>query len=146
MTCEYFSSPMNWGTRTLPNSDTRPRSLRPRSTSMTCSDRSFSLRFSSSASLVSSSSLLPRGRVPAIDAHQHLRRRPDDRDLPHAQKVHIRRRVHVTERPVYRERVRADLGFEPLREYDLVNVARGDVLLRGLHHVEEPLAGNIRGH
>ena len=33
---------------------------------MTCSARSFSLRFSSSASRMSSSSLRPRGRVPAI--------------------------------------------------------------------------------
>ena len=51
---------------TEPNSQTRPRSFRPRSTSITCSARSFSLRFSSSPSRRSSSSLPPRGRVPAI--------------------------------------------------------------------------------
>ncbi len=66
MTCEKRSSPMNCGTRTDPYSQTRPTSLRPRSTSITCSARSFSLRFSSSASRMSSSSLRPRGRVPAI--------------------------------------------------------------------------------
>ena len=66
ITCEKRSSPMNCGTRTDPYSQTRPTSLRPRSTSMTCSARSFSFRFSSSASRTSSSALRPRGRVPAI--------------------------------------------------------------------------------
>ena len=57
---------MYCGTRTLPYSATRPMSLRPRSTSITCSARSFSLAFSSSASRRSSSTLAPRGRVPAM--------------------------------------------------------------------------------
>src|SRR5206468_1503771 len=62
ITCEKRSRPMNCGTRTDPYAQTRPTSLRPRSTSMTCSARSFSLRFSSSASRMSSSSFRPRRR------------------------------------------------------------------------------------
>ena len=51
--------------RTLPISATRPTSFRPRSTSMTCSARSFGSASSSAASSLSSSGVLPRGRVPA---------------------------------------------------------------------------------
>ena len=46
--------------------DTRPRSLRPRSTSITCSARSFGSRWSCSARSASSRASAPRGRVPAI--------------------------------------------------------------------------------
>ena len=41
-TCENRSTSMNRVTRTVPPRQTRERSLRPRSTSMTCSARSFS--------------------------------------------------------------------------------------------------------
>ncbi len=51
---------------TEPYSQTRPRSLRPRSTSITCSARSFSSASSSAAIRRSSSAVPPRGRVPAI--------------------------------------------------------------------------------
>ncbi len=51
---------------TLPYSATRPTSLRPRSTSMTCSARSLSLASSSASRRWSSSGARPRGRVPAI--------------------------------------------------------------------------------
>ena len=58
--------PMSWSTRTLPGTATRPTSLRPRSTSMMCSARSFSSASSSAASASSSSGVAPRGRVPAM--------------------------------------------------------------------------------
>mmetsp|Transcript_10236 Transcript_10236/g.35613 ORF Transcript_10236/g.35613 Transcript_10236/m.35613 type:complete len:321 (+) Transcript_10236:328-1290(+) len=61
----YRSTSMSLSTTTLPISATRPTSLRPRSTSMTCSARSFSSARSSDSSAASSSSVLPRGRVPA---------------------------------------------------------------------------------
>ena len=155
MTCEYFSRPMNCGTRTVPNCETRPRSLRPRSTSITCSERSFSLRFSSSASLrVFLIALAARTRAgnrmrlrhPAFHAHEHLGRRPDNRHLPHPQEIHVRRRVHVTQRAIHRERIGGDLRFESLRQHDLIDVAGRDVLLRGLHHLEKPLARHVRCH
>ena len=53
-------------TLTVPARATRPRSLRPRSTSITCSARSFGSRWSSSASSASSLASTPRGRVPAM--------------------------------------------------------------------------------
>ena len=129
---------MYCGTRTEPYSQTRPRSLRPRSTSMTCSARSFSLRFSSSASRRSSSSLRaarPRAgdRVrldaPAFDAHEHLRRRADDRQAAHPDEIHVRRRVDVAQRAVDGERIGRDVRLEPLRQHRLVDVAGGDPLL-----------------
>jgi hypothetical protein len=57
---------MKVSTSTDPYSHTRPRSLRPRSTSITCSARSFSSARRSEASARSSSTVAPRGRVPAI--------------------------------------------------------------------------------
>ena len=61
---------------------------------MTCSARSFSLRFSSSASrmiLFVGAAARPRAGdrmrldVRPFDAHQHLRRRADDRAAAHAE-------------------------------------------------------------
>ena len=57
---------MKLSTLTVPYSQTRPRSLRPRSTSITCSARSFSSASRSAAIAWSSSTSPPRGRVPAI--------------------------------------------------------------------------------
>ena len=120
---------------------------------MTCSARSFSLRFSSSASRRSSSSLRPRGRVPAIGmgldvlpfhAHEHLGRRSDDRELPHPDEIHVRRRVDVAERAIDGQRLGLDLRFEALRQHGLVDVARGDPLLDGAHTRLVLLAGEIR--
>ena len=51
---------------TLPISAMRPTSLRPRSTSITCSARSFGSASNSRSSSSSSSGVAPRGRVPAI--------------------------------------------------------------------------------
>ena len=114
----------------------------PRSTSITCSARSFSLRFSSSASRRSSSSFAPRGRVPAIGWVST--RRPSTRTSisgddptiaspPMPDEIHVRRRVDVAQRAVDRERIRGDVGLEALRQHRLVDVARGDVLLDRPH-------------
>ena len=65
---------MKLSTATEPYSQTRPRSLRPRSTSITCSARSFSSASSSAAIMRSLSGSAPRGRVPAIG--RVLTRRP----------------------------------------------------------------------
>ena len=65
-TCEYFSTFMNSVTFTVPNFDTRPTSFRPRSTSITCSARSFSSASSSAERLSSSAGVAPRRLVPAI--------------------------------------------------------------------------------
>ena len=67
--------------------------------------------------------------VTAFDPDQHLRRRTDDGAIAHADEEHVRRRVDVPQRAIHGEGVDADLGFEPLRQHDLVDVAGGDVLL-----------------
>ena len=66
MTWLYRSMVKNSTTFTVPAAHTRPRSLRPRSTSITCSLRSLASDSRSLASSTSSSSVAPRGRVPAI--------------------------------------------------------------------------------
>ena len=82
----------------------------------------------------------------AFDAHQHLRRRADDRHAAHADEIHVRRRVHVPQRAVDRERIGGDVRLEPLRQHDLVDVAGRDVLLRRPHLLLEPLARDVRPH
>ena len=66
MTCEKRSTRMSSFTRTVPARETRPMSLRARSTSMTCSALSFSEERSSASFAASSAPSSPRGRVPAI--------------------------------------------------------------------------------
>ena len=68
VTCENRSGCRKRSTRTVPGTQTRERSLRPRSTSITCSARSFSEVSSRSASPS------PRAVVPAIGLR--LARRP----------------------------------------------------------------------
>ena len=51
----------------------------------------------------------------------------------------------MAERAVDGERVGAELRLEPLRQHDLVDVAGGDVFLRGAHHPFEGIARHIRG-
>ena len=60
------STSMNWVTSTEPATQTLERSLRDRSTSIRCSARSFSSASSSSARALSASTVLPRGREPAM--------------------------------------------------------------------------------
>ena len=57
---------MNSTTSTVPGWQTRPRSLRPRSTSITCSARSFGSANSSASKAASSAGVAPRGFEPAI--------------------------------------------------------------------------------
>jgi len=65
MTWLYRSISISFSTTTVPGLLTRPTSLRPRSTSITCSARSFSSASKSASSSLSSSSFAPRIRVPA---------------------------------------------------------------------------------
>src|SRR4051795_471928 len=62
----YRSTAPNSTTCTEPGADTRPRSLRARSTSMTCSACSFGSLTNSAASAASRSAVSPRRLVPAI--------------------------------------------------------------------------------
>ena len=66
ITWEYRSTVINSSTRIDPYRQTRPKSLRTKSTSIRCSARSFVLESSSSARRRSSNVPSPRGRVPAM--------------------------------------------------------------------------------
>ena len=105
-------------TFTVPGSQTRPRSLRPRSTSITCSARSFSSvrrSFSSSDVLLLGGAAPPGARDRVRGGHavehgdQRLRAGADDVEaLPlgrlQAQQVHVRARVGGAQHPVDVER------------------------------------------
>src|SRR5216117_2354055 len=143
MTYEYRSVTMNSVTFTDPSSATRPTSLRPRSTSITCSARSFGSFFICRSMARSCASVVPRGRAlldaVALDAHQDLRRRAHDRRLAQAQEEEVRRRVDRPQRAVDGERIGLQPAIEPAREHDLVRVAGGDVLLGPAHGIAESL-------
>ena len=66
ITCEKRSTYLNRVTFTEPNSLTLPISFLPKSTSIVCSAISFLSAKSSFSSAISSSTVLPLGRVPAI--------------------------------------------------------------------------------
>ena len=135
VTCEKRSGSMKRSTWTLPASHTRERSFRPRSTSITCSARSFSDSSSRSASPG------PGAVVPAIGLR--LARRPSTltsvsgEEPIRATSPSSSRNVYgegLTRRSArYRSSALADgrpLG--PLRDDDLEGVACADVLLRAL--------------
>src|SRR5258707_1066016 len=65
---------MNSSTCTLPPAQTRPKSLRSKSISMTCSARSFSLSSKVRINFASSSAVAPRGLVPRFRVQQSLPR------------------------------------------------------------------------
>ena len=46
----------------------------------------------------------------SLDAHQHLRRRADDRHAAHADEIHVGRRVDVPQRAVDGERIGGDVA------------------------------------
>ena len=126
-------------TSTLPGAQTRPRSLRPRSTSIRCSARSFA---SASSSVGEGGVLLGRRPAPAgagdrvqqraaaVDLDQRLGARADDVEAVEAQQVHVRARVGHAQHPVDVERARPSVvDLEPLRDDDLERLAGPDLLL-----------------
>ena len=132
VTCEKRSTSRNRSTWTLPGRQTRDRSLRPRSTSITCSARSFSEARSRSASPS------PAAVVPAIGLR--LAREPSSLTcvsgeepiraiVVQLEQEEVRRRVDPAQGPVDRERGGRRRPLGALREHDLEGVARADVLL-----------------
>ena len=71
--------------------------------------------------------------APALDPDEHLRRRPDDGELPHPDEVHVGRGIHVAERPVDREGIGGNVGLEALREDPPIDVTGGNPLLNRPH-------------
>ena len=123
----------NWSvTLTVPILATRPTSLRPRSSSIRCSARSFGSASSSSSSALSSCGVAPRGRVPAIGrivtVPSRTRTRisgldPGDREAAEVEEVEERRRIDPPQRAVERERRQRERRLEALRQHDLEDVA-----------------------
>ena len=132
VTCEKRSGSRKRSTLTVPGSQTRERSLRPRSTSITCSARSFSEPSSRSAS-PSPRSVVPGDRVQAraaaLDLDVRLGRRADERELAELEQEEVRRRVDAAQRAVDRERAGRRLALGPLREHAWKTSPRADVLL-----------------
>src|SRR3954447_18906810 len=171
ITCEYVSTAMNESTWTVPYSQTRPRSLRPRSTSITCSARSFSSASRPSAILASSAWSAPRGRVPAIGRVDTWRSdtvssgsgvpppvpkatkaekymygaRARDPEVHEVEEVHVRARVHDAQPAVDRERIGVEVGAPALGRHDLEGVAGVHVLDDARDHRLELLARHVRG-
>ena len=124
--------------RRVPYSQTRPRSLRPRSTSITCSARSFSSASSSSAIRASSAASPPRGRVPAIGRVEAWRpvtvssgsgEAPATWKSRKSRKYMYGRRVDHPQAAVDRERVeRRGRRVQRWDGHDLERVAGVDVL------------------
>ena len=137
---------MKRSTRTEPGTQTRERSLRPRSTSIVCSARSFSDESSAAAS-PSPGSDRPRDRVQlgaaagALD--DRLRRAAHERDVAELEEEEVRRRVDAPQRAVQLDCRRRGRARRSLRDHDLEDVAFADVLLRPLDAAEVLLARRL---
>ena len=129
VTCEKRSGSRKRSTRTVPASQTRERSLRPRSTSITCSARSFSEASSRSAS-PSPGSVVPaigfRLAVAVLALDERLGRGADQGELAELEQEEVRRRVDAAQRAVELERGRGGRPLGALREDDLEGVAGAD--------------------
>ena len=79
----------------------------------------------------------------ALDAHERLGARADERHVARAQVEHVRARVHGAKHAVEVETVAVVRCREALREHDLEDVAGRDVLLGALDLRQEVLAGRV---
>ena len=116
----------------FPAWQTRERSLRPRSTSITCSARSFSEESSRSTSpSVGLGRAGDRAEAGAavLAGDEPLGRRADERDPVELEQEEVRRRVHAPQRAVEVERRGRRRPLGPLRRHALEDVAGDDVLL-----------------
>ncbi len=127
---------MKSSTSTDPYSHTRPRSLRPRSTSITCSARSLGSASSSSRDPVvvlgaraAGTGARDRagGDMASADGDQRLGARAGDLEVAEVQEVHVRARIDRAQAPIDRERLDRHRRRPPLRGDDLVGVAGMDV-------------------
>ena len=130
---------------------TRPRSLRARSTSMTCSARSFSSAWSSTSRARSASGRRraggagdrPHGGSAALDGDQHLLGGAGDGDAGEAQEVHVGGGLTTRMDPVDVERVGAGRHGEPLGRDHLEDVAGADVLQGLADHLLVAAGGEV---
>ena len=136
----------------MPVSHTRPRSLRPRSTSITCSACSFFVgeQFLDQG-LVAGRILAPGAgpcdgvdchRVPFL-AHEEFGGGADDLAVAEVEEVEIGGGVEDPQRAVDLERVDRGLAGQALGEHDLEGVSGRDVLLGPANHGLELLVGHV---
>ena len=134
----------NWSvTFTVPIWATRPTSLRPRSSSIRCSARSFG---SASNSVFERLVLVRRraarpgagdradGDRAVAHAHQDFRAGAGDRKAAEIEEVEEGRGIDPPQRAIERERRQLEGRLEALRQHHLEDVAGGDVFLRRAHH------------
>src|SRR5579875_1666911 len=122
---------MNSSTCTLPYAHTRPRSLRPRSTSITCSARSLGseqLRFQPAVFGFVTTARAGAGErvivgVAALHLDEHLGRTAHDGDIAELQKIEIGRWIHHAQRTVHFKGIGGRAGLQPLAEHDLKGIS-----------------------
>ncbi len=78
-------------------------------------------------------------------AHQDFRARADDLEAAEIEIAEEGRRVHTSQRAIEREGRQGEGRGEALRQHDLENVARANVFLGLLDHVEKARLGRV-GH
>ena len=133
-------------TSTLPILATRPTSLRPRSSSIRCSARSFSsARRSAASSCVFDS--IPAAPPRAGDgpdrylafarAHQNFGARTDDLEVTEIEVAEEGRRIDAAQRAIQREGWEGEGRSETLRQHDLKDVAGADIILRSYRPFRE---------
>ena len=86
----------------------------------------------------------PQRRGTAVQPDERLGRRAGDLQIAEIEEEHVRRRVQQAQRTVHLERGDVRLAAEQHRQHDLVDVARGDVLLAGVHALGEFLLRQAR--
>ncbi len=155
MTWLYRSSVIISSTCSVPNSTTRPTSLRARSTSITCSACSFgcSTQLGAHAAVLLVGAPAPTGaRDRAGDhraveeLHHGLGRRADEREARLPDEVHVRARVDLAQHAVDVEGVGVEVEVVALGQHHLEDVAGEDVLLGHLHGAPVRLAPHRGAH
>ena len=135
----------------MPDAHTRPRSLRPRSTSITCSARSFGSASSSCSCWRSRTSVRRAGACPrsgavgrsALDTDERLRRRAGELEVPKPQEEHVRAGFVTRSRGRSGSRRRRRERQAP-RGHPLVDVAGPDVSLIVRDDLAVALVGHVR--
>ena len=121
---------------------TRPTSLRPRSSSIRCSARSFGSAISSAArrcpprrrAAPARAGERADGDLAVAHAHQDLRAGADHGEAAEIEEEQERRGVEPAQRAIERERRQPERRGESARRHDLEDVAGADIFLRRLDH------------
>ena len=86
----------------------------------------------------------PDGDFAVAHAHQDFRARTDDLERAEIEVAKKRRRIDPPQRPVERKGGQREGRRKALREDNLKNIARADIILGALDHLEEALLRRVR--